>query len=158
MRPAVFRTARTQLSALRYLQNQRPQPPPLLVFDRSYRVMSTAATHPISSAPTGQPVETAPAAKEAVHAKQREQGQKKEKKVKPAGQGNVEIELSPPPEFFDSRNAIFDKYKKIYDDKVAGELLTCLRSYVAHVRLIDVYTSQPCPGSPSLSLSQTVNK
>jgi hypothetical protein len=82
--------------------------------------MSTAATHPISSAPTGQPIETADLAQEAVHAKQ-QQGQKKEKKVKVAAQGNAQLELTPPPEFFDTRNAIFDKYKKIYDDKVAGE-------------------------------------
>ena len=124
MRSAVLRTVRTQLIALR-----TPQPRPI-VFDRIYRAMSTAATHPISSAPTGQPVETAELAKEAVHAKQQQQGQKKEKKVKVAAQGNAQLELTPPPEFFDSRNAIFDKYKKIYDDKVAGELIQTSRAKV----------------------------
>lgn len=46
------------------------------------------------------------------------QGVKKEKKPKP--QANSQLELSPAPAFFDSRNAIFDKYKKIYEDKIAS--------------------------------------
>lgn len=93
--------------------------------------MSNPNPHPVSSAPTAAPVENEqintdlpPAQKEKKQGgqqQQQQQGQKKEKKAKPsAAQGNSQLELSPPPEFFDTRNAIFDKYKKIYDDKVAG--------------------------------------
>jgi hypothetical protein len=72
--------------------------------------------HPTSSTSTAQPTTelTKPA--------KQQQGQKKEKKEKkPAQGGNVKLELDPKPEFFDSRNEIFDKYKKIYEDKVACE-------------------------------------
>jgi hypothetical protein len=88
--------------------------------------MSNPNPHPVSSAPTAAPVENEqintqlPPAQQKEKKQQQQQGQKKEKKAKPAAQGNAQLELSPPPEFFDTRNAIFDKYKKIYDDKVAG--------------------------------------
>jgi hypothetical protein len=134
MRPAVLRTARTQLYAA-YRQPLRPVLPLVITHNqnkhnqsRSYSVMSNPNPHPVSSAPTAAPVENEqintqlPPAEQKEKKQQQQQGQKKEKKAKPAAQGNAQLELSPPPEFFDTRNAIFDKYKKIYDDKVAGTL------------------------------------
>ena len=129
MRSAVARLARTQLYAIKPLV--RPASPLVINNNyhpaRTYCVMSNPNPHPVSSAPTAAPVENEqintdvpPAQKEKKQGGQQQQGQKKEKKAKPAAGGNAQLELSPPPEFFDTRNAIFDKYKKIYDDKIAG--------------------------------------
>lgn len=81
-----------------------------------------AAAHPVHSSADGQfPADGALAA----HKQQQHQGEKKEKKEKKkpaagAGGGNDPLELSPPPEFFATRNAIFDKYKAEYEQRVAA--------------------------------------
>lgn len=121
MRSVAYRIARAQLRP-----KSIPSPSPVARIQR-FAMSSSAETpaanpalHPVSSTANAHP------ANEAAQVAQKDQqqkpnGQKKEKKPKPQAQANSKLELSPPPEFFASRHVIFDKYKKIYDDKVAGK-------------------------------------
>ncbi len=89
---------------------------------------ATPAVHPTASTSNAAP----PNSQVADKAKS-----KKEKKGPPGGLSQLEVsqsavemsareltwpgsQLAPPPEFFATRNAIFDKYKKEYDDWVAS--------------------------------------
>lgn len=103
------------------------------------------AVHPVESASTAH--HPAEGAKVAAEIKQGGKGQKadkaaakKDKKAAGKGQPQSQLELQPPPEFFASRNAIFDKYKAEYEAKVACESSHihdlrssshCLHSYAA---------------------------
>lgn len=76
--------------------------------------------------PNPQPVETtsqshsaAEAAQVAVAKQPKPQGVAKPKKEKKGAEGGSVTELDPAPEFFAHRNAIFDKYKKEYDERIA---------------------------------------
>lgn len=87
----------------------------------AFRAMSTAES---SAQPNAQPVaptsdahSAADAAKAAATQKQGVAKPKKEKK-QAADSGTV-TELNPEPEFFAHRNAIFDKYKKQYEEHIA---------------------------------------
>lgn len=79
---------------------------------------TSPGAHPVHSTSNAHnSAEGAPIAEKAPKDGQPKQGKKKEKK---AGGGGAALELSPPPEFFATRNAIFDKYKAEYAEKVAS--------------------------------------
>ncbi|QRV98881.1 hypothetical protein RhiJN_26900 [Ceratobasidium sp. AG-Ba] len=67
------------------------------------------APHPVQS--TAQPAPPAPGP-----------NVKKEKKAKAVdNEPKAPLELNPPPDFFDHRIQIYEKFKKEYDEFVAGE-------------------------------------
>ena len=100
--------------AVPLIQRYQPRPIPL-------RTMSTAES---SAQPNPQPVATTSDAHNAAEAAQvaatQKQGSAKPKKEKKQAAGSDTVsELNPEPEFFAHRNAIFDKYKKEYEDRIA---------------------------------------
>ncbi|KAJ9117054.1 hypothetical protein QFC22_004713 [Naganishia vaughanmartiniae] len=125
MRCAVHLLKRTLLTSL-------PKPVPLQRYQylvvrspllNPLRTMSTAES---AAQPNAQPVATTSQEHNAGEAAQvavekKPQGVAKPKKEKKSsGDAGTVTELNPPPEFFAKRNAIFDKYKKEYEERIAA--------------------------------------
>lgn len=85
----------------------------------SSTVDSAAQPNPQPVQSTSQSHSATEAAQVAVAKQPKPQGVAKPKKEKKGPEGGSVTELDPAPEFFAHRNAIFDKYKKEYQEQIA---------------------------------------